>query len=188
MSDDDLREYLVNAYGSANRLYWYLRGGHVRRFHTEPLNGQLVAAHSWRVRIIIDYLWPKASEQLKDAAIYHDVAEGLLGDIPAPIKRHPNLSTVLHDFEHEFERFLGIDAHLALNQDDAVRLKIADYAELVLTVDEQSPHRAAHVRRNGLEYIQQSIDKLPDVNERDRLSKSLAQLISDNARISRGAP
>jgi 5'-deoxynucleotidase YfbR-like HD superfamily hydrolase len=178
-----LNDYLKETYGSSNRLFWFLRGGEVSRFHNEPLRKQRVAEHSWRVRIIIDYLWPDASEALRNAAIYHDVAEGLTGDIPAPIKRHPAVTVALHGFEHEFEQFLGLPD---LCEVDTARLKIADYLELVLTVDEQSPHRAAHVRRNGQGYIGQALEAIGDEVERHRLGTLITQIVDEHLRLNRG--
>ena len=58
------------------------------RFHTVAMQAerQTVGAHSYAVSILIDQLWPDSSKQLIMAALYHDVPELILGDIPATAK------------------------------------------------------------------------------------------------------
>lgn len=63
-------------------------GGNTRRFHTVPtILTDTVGHHSYNVACIIMYLRPQASTALLRAALKHDVAEHVLGDMPAPAKR-----------------------------------------------------------------------------------------------------
>ena len=62
-----------------------LQGGHVLRYHTRPevSHGQTVADHTCRVLTIATTLWPDVSKEAMLYILYHDVAEGELGDLPA---------------------------------------------------------------------------------------------------------
>lgn len=67
------------------RLFWKRRFGRVRRFHTEGI-AQNVAEHSAGVALILLETVPDCSANLLRAAIYHDLQEGITGDIPATVK------------------------------------------------------------------------------------------------------
>jgi 5'-deoxynucleotidase YfbR-like HD superfamily hydrolase len=107
------------------------QGGHVRRWHTTPpLQDQSVAEHSWGVAAICNYLWPKCKKELIMAALYHDVAESLVGDNPAPIKwKFPVLKRELDKVENKILREMGVE--IILDPQDIIRLKIADMMELL---------------------------------------------------------
>jgi 5'-deoxynucleotidase YfbR-like HD superfamily hydrolase len=63
-------------------------GGYTDRYHTHrTLLRDTVGHHSYNVVCIIMHLEPKASAALLRAAILHDVAEHVLGDMPGPAKR-----------------------------------------------------------------------------------------------------
>jgi len=162
----EMAKFLYDTYGFSDPLAWKLRGGGVQRYHTEPLPRQSVAEHSWRVRVIIDHLWPDASQELKDAAIYHDVHEGLIGDLPAPTKRLGKIKESINEIEDDFERYLGLN--LILSLPDHLRLKVADYLELVLYCAEHMNNRARAVQKNGIKYVQEAAEGL-DQAEKDRV-------------------
>lgn len=64
-------------------------GGGVRRYHTyRVVCEDTVASHSWGVAVVLDMLYAgQAPAKLLRAALYHDVAEHVFGDIPSPAKR-----------------------------------------------------------------------------------------------------
>lgn len=112
-----------------------MKGGRVKRYHTESVIGhQNVAEHSWNMVLIIDRLWPDASKELIMAALYHDTAEVTLGDIPAPTKRviAEDCGVVLDSLEAAFHSKTGTPNSNDLGATDKLRLKVADYLELVL--------------------------------------------------------
>jgi 5'-deoxynucleotidase YfbR-like HD superfamily hydrolase len=84
-------------------LHSRLKGGHVVRYHTRPelADGQNVAAHTWRVMVVIHTLWPEQStKNLLLHALYHDVAEAEVGDMPATTKwKYPELNNLMRRVE-----------------------------------------------------------------------------------------
>ena len=108
------------------------KGGDVTRFHTVPmLRPQSVASHSWGVATILLDLDPNCPAHLIKAALYHDVAEHITGDVSAPTKwRYPELAEILSRIEDEVERDLGLTVELT--EAEKARLKFADMTELVL--------------------------------------------------------
>lgn len=164
-------ELIQNACGTTDRLALLLRGGGVRRYHAHPgIAPQSVAEHSWRVAVLCAYLWPDRP-QLVTAALYHDVAEGLFGDLPAPAKRAlpPAAADALAEIETEYERYLGIERHAgSLCVEDYRRLKIADYTELCLHVYEKNTEDERLVFRNGVGYVGKLLAKL-ERGERERI-------------------
>lgn len=73
-------------------LYDYLRMGHVKRWHNvNTARDQTVAEHSYMVTVIAIHLAskiaPGAVTGVAFAALFHDSAEVVLGDMPTPAKR-----------------------------------------------------------------------------------------------------
>ena len=80
------------------------------RFHTVAMQAerQTVGAHSYAVSILIDQLWPDSSKQLIMAALYHDVPELILGDIPATAKwSYPEVQKAFENAEKKVMDDLG---------------------------------------------------------------------------------
>lgn len=113
------------------------QGGNVKRWHITPIIGeQTVAAHSWGVACILLELYPEASANLIKAALYHDVAEGYTGDLPAQVKwEYEGLDKELKKVEARIEAKLGIQFELTTKE--ASLLKIADTLELLIFCVEQ---------------------------------------------------
>lgn len=163
----DLAGLILASRGTLDPLRLKLAGGDVKRYHTyATVPAQTVAAHSWRVAVIAAHLWPDRPG-LPLAALYHDVAEGLTGDVPAPAKR-----ALGEGLEHEggirrleldYERYLGVAPSPPLNQEDFARLKCADYLELVAYIHDlglNSPE-AKLIAANGAAYVRDWAVKLP---------------------------
>ena len=104
-----------------------LKGGQVKRFHTEATIGQeTVAEHSFGVAMICHYLKERPSARLINAALFHDLAEQVTGDIPAPTKwKHPLFSAFLGGIEEDFDETYELKRE-SLTEEEAIILKNAD--------------------------------------------------------------
>ena len=116
-----------------NSILAIRKGGAVKRFHTlTMLKENLNSSHSWGVATLIQDIAPNCSKEVLLAALYHDVAEHITGDVSAPTKwRYPELQDVLRKVEREVEDNLGIQIKLSTEEERL--LKFADMADLVLT-------------------------------------------------------
>ena len=84
----------------------------INRYHTVPLGGlrQTVGAHSYAVVVLLDQLWDNCSKNLLLSALYHDVPEIVLGDIPATAKwSYPDVQKVFKKAEQKIMKDLDID-------------------------------------------------------------------------------
>lgn len=116
-----------------------LAGGRTKRFHTVPtVEGQNVGCHSYEVAMLCQLLEPGCRKELILAALTHDIAEHVVGDVPAPTKRatvgggHVTIGTLMEDLED------GVlaDAQIytsELTADEQRTLKLADYLSGMLT-------------------------------------------------------
>lgn len=111
-------------------------GGRVDRGHTSPaLAAHTVAQHSAQALNILLHLKPDASPCLIRAVLWHDCAERVTGDIPAPAKRaHPTYRAECKRIE---ERFNSTHTELAialsgLSDEDVEWLRAVDACELLL--------------------------------------------------------
>jgi 5'-deoxynucleotidase YfbR-like HD superfamily hydrolase len=106
-----------------DRLNTLYEAGATRRFHNiadfsgTPL--QTVAEHSWGVALIAVELIERigsskmSSELVIRAALYHDLAESVTGDVPAPTKwENPELGLALSHIERRFEEKFEISVTL----------------------------------------------------------------------------
>ena len=133
------------------------KGGDVKRFHTVTmLREHLVSSHSWGVATLIQDIHPGCTKNLVLAALYHDVAEHITGDVSAVTKwRYPELKEALCNVEAAVEKDLGIS--VSLSEHESMILKFADMADLVLcSVKEYSlgNKEAAEIIRRGLTYLE----------------------------------
>jgi 5'-deoxynucleotidase YfbR-like HD superfamily hydrolase len=71
---------------------------------------------------------PDASASLLKAALYHDLAEQVVGDIPSPAKRRFDLGERLDKLERAVIEEAGIE-NPALTDEEARILKLADIAQ-----------------------------------------------------------
>lgn len=114
-------------------------GGGVRRYHTHRVICEdTVAAHSWGVACVLDQLYYTAgvtiSVRLLQAAMYHDVAEHVFGDIPSPAKRLMD-SEKLRRQEDSYMRERGLFTELT--DFERCVLKIADIIDGMLYCREE---------------------------------------------------
>lgn len=130
------------------------------RYHTAPMQmeRQTVGAHSYAVSILIDQLWPDSSKQLIMAALYHDVPEIILGDIPATAKwDYPELHQAFERAEKKVMDDLGLN--FVLTAEEKNRLKMADMLELVMYCHRHDMQLILH---SGLNYLYKHYGKMQD--------------------------
>jgi 5'-deoxynucleotidase YfbR-like HD superfamily hydrolase len=123
-------------------MYLYEAGG-VQRYHTEPFGSQSVGRHTWGTMMLADQLFgPHLPDGLRltlmRALLYHDTAERLTGDTPAPAKwLNPNLTHELGKAEREAHEVKGVpyvSASLDAPKDSTLGLlmKAADHGEAMI--------------------------------------------------------
>jgi len=122
-----------------SRIALTRNGGHVKRWHTKQIIGeQTVGHHSFGVVSLLLILHPNPSLDLLRAAMWHDMAEQVTGDVPSPILRSEHEFGTCHDkIEAEFMRnklFVRMD-HLPFN--DHSWLWACDKLECLLFCREQ---------------------------------------------------
>jgi 5'-deoxynucleotidase YfbR-like HD superfamily hydrolase len=139
----------------------------INRYHTVPLGGlrQTVGAHSYAVVVLLDQLWDNCSKNLLLSALYHDVPEIILGDIPATAKwSYPDVQKVFKKAEQKVMKDLDID--FVLTDRELNRLKMADMLELVMychKLNDSNP-RMKLIMQTGVNYLMDNYSQLPDFN------------------------
>lgn len=128
----------------------------ITRYHTaRTLRHQSVGEHSFGVAQLVLYLAPNASQRLLSAALTHDLAELVTGDIPAPVKwDNPTMGAILTDLESKFNEKHGL--RYQLSDEELLLLKWCDMAELVLWCIEElemGNTYAAPLLNRGLDYL-----------------------------------
>lgn len=141
-----------------SRLLQIRKGGDVKRFHTVTmLREHLVSSHSWGVATIILDVYPECSKELLIAALYHDVPEHIVGDMPATTKwRHPELADKLAQAEAQAVAEMGLE--MILSPYEQKVLKFADMADLVLCCLQEvqlGNRTAAEVVARGIAYLEE---------------------------------
>lgn len=116
-----------------SKLDFIIKGGVVKRFHTiHTLHTQNVAEHSFGVAWLVWLLCNEhPSSALLMAALSHDIAEHMTGDIPAPAKRRMDISNQFNAEETACTHAAGIILP-TLNTADKRCLKMADTMDLLL--------------------------------------------------------
>ena len=105
-------------------------GGSVKRCHIMPIiNEYDVAQHSYNVLSLLLVLNPNMSANLTKAALWHDVAERWLGDVPATAKwTYPSFA---HPYEAAEDTVLeALSLKPEITEDEKRWLKGADMLEL----------------------------------------------------------
>ena len=111
------------------RLDFFAAGADVLRYHTvRTLSQETVGHHSHQVALLCTLIDPNASRALLMAALLHDLAEQVTGDIPSPAKRQFGISDQVSSMEAKIMRSVGIDFPL-LTLEEARTLKLADLAQ-----------------------------------------------------------
>lgn len=114
-------------------------GGKVERCHNIPHHGSYsVAAHTWGCAMLLLALWPDRI-WLLPRILAHDVAEGWVGDVPAPTCRYvPGVRDNLNKVEGKLLEALGLpDGYEGLSDEETAILKAVDRLEFVIWCYEQ---------------------------------------------------
>lgn len=116
--------------GDAERLAYVEASARVLRWHTEPvLHRQSVGEHTYTVMHLVLLLTDgTATKNLLVAALFHDTAEKLFGDIPSPTKSLPELRDILEAAEDAYMTAIGLPIP-ELTAWEAGVLKMADVLE-----------------------------------------------------------
>ena len=139
----------------------------INRYHTVPLGGlrQTVGAHSYAVVVLLDQLWDNCSKNLLLSALYHDVPEIVLGDIPATVKwSYPDVQKAFKKAEQKVMKDLDIE--FVLTDRELNRLKMADMLELVMychKLNDSNP-RMKLIMQTGVNYLMDNYSQLSDFN------------------------
>lgn len=101
-----------------------LESSNVSRFHAVTgMTPQTIALHSWGVALLCQHFWPDCSKNLILAALTHDCAELITGDIPGTAKwANPELKVLLDSIEADIEKEWKIDYNLDLVEKRMLKL------------------------------------------------------------------
>lgn len=124
---------------SVEKLLLVRKGHSVKRCHTEPIIGNyFVGQHSAGVAaLLLAFTNGEASSELLTAALYHDVPECVLGDLPAPTRWYntPETQHALDLAENRFIKAHGL--YVQLDSEEKELLYVADKMELMFFCKEQ---------------------------------------------------
>lgn len=108
---------------------FFIAGANVQRYHTvSTLQRETVGHHSHGVAMLCLVLEPDSSAELLQAALLHDLAEGVTGDIPSPAKRLYGINAHISDIEDDLLEGAGLPVP-GLTLDEKRTLKLADMAQ-----------------------------------------------------------
>ena len=159
-------------------------GGNIKRYHTIPtIREQTNAAHSWGVAVLFDQLWGKqATATGIKASLYHDCAEYLTGDLPAPIKKSSKeVTKVIKQLEDDFNAEL--DIAIDINKEDQVKVKFCDCLEgalFCLEELEMGNKMIIDVFGRYMEYLREQINEHKQLKE---VEWTIEQLTKEAARL-----
>lgn len=107
-----------------------VKAGRVERWHTLDTNRtQNVADHTYGVLHTLLFITEnECSRDLMVAAMFHDVAEHITGDIPHPFKQ--KLKTLFDRMEDDVYDDMGINPFADITEEEKVILKQADLIEM----------------------------------------------------------
>lgn len=113
------------------QLDFICAGSSVRRFHTTPtLQTETVGHHSFMVAWLCWLLDRDLPTQLTMSALAHDLAEHIVGDIPAPTKRKLGLNNEISTLEKDCLDEVGLS--FDISNEFQRTLKLADVLSSML--------------------------------------------------------
>ena len=108
------------------KLEFITHGAEVQRYHTvTTLRRETVGHHSHGVAMLCVLLCPSASAELLKAALMHDLAEQITGDIPSPAKREYYHGDNFDELERRLIGESGLKFPLLTDYEKRI-LKLAD--------------------------------------------------------------
>ena len=109
-------------------LEFIMNGAAVNRYHTcDLIKSETVGHHSHGVAMLCLVIDPVASRQLLAAALMHDLAEQVAGDIPSPTKRSLEIGDAVDRLEKTILASVNLQMPV-LNVHEKTVLKLADNA------------------------------------------------------------
>lgn len=137
--------------------------GLTKRWHTMPIHGnQSVAEHSAQAISLLMMLHPGPSLKLVQALLWHDSAERVVGDVPAPGKRmNPEFGAAYEAAERMvlMDHPTANEAITGLSEDESDWVRAIDVLELIMFCMDQSFMGNRHadiVVQRGIGYLEQS--------------------------------
>jgi len=121
------------------------RSGFVRRYHMNPemaVFDDLTSAHQGRCGMLVINLWPDHSPSLLRAAVTHDAAEFVVGDLSRPFKR-TGAKVVCDHADLEAVELGRMGLAEVLSPGDQARLKLVDMLDSYLFVALRCPRLLA---------------------------------------------
>ena len=107
------------------------RAGQVTRYHTQTrIKEQSVAEHSWQCLRIALTLWPQASRDLLIAIAFHDLEEGITGDLPYGPKPK-DWEQIRQAAWVQMRKDWAVPPVPSLTEEDQQRLKLVDLIEML---------------------------------------------------------
>ncbi len=106
-----------------NRIEFFLDGAETERYHTiRTLQRETVGHHSHGVAMFVVLM--QGSAMALRAALFHDLAEHILGDIPSPAKKKYGIGEQVNELEEQL--LDGMDFNVELDARSKRILKFAD--------------------------------------------------------------
>lgn len=140
-----------------------------QRYHTNPhlaRVGQTLADHAHGVASLIGQLHPSPSADLLLAALWHDVGEGVVGDLPSPFRRlHPQIAA-MHARVEEVEAD-RLRRPITLADEDEAWLRLADAAEAIIFCAHHKPELLS--RPDWCEHLRDTITRAERLGCKPRL-------------------
>ena len=140
------------------------KGAKVQRWHTiTNVKEQTVADHSWGVASIILDVWPDSSNSLITYALWHDIPEFVVGDVPVTAKwANENLARAVEKAETQVAKEHNL--YVKLTTTEKIKLAIADLLEVLWYASEEIALgnsnflKVFHTARKRLETLIHSMD------------------------------
>lgn len=145
-----------------------IRAGDVKRYHALfTVQEQTVAAHSWRVAVLVRVLLEHdCNERVLWAALTHDFGEYITGDMPADIKMKLGVGLKMEEMENQVLRTLSLDdpRGLELTPLEKKALRVADCIDGLLFCNRElslGNLSIVHVKERYMMYLQDIIQGAP---------------------------
>lgn len=107
------------------KLEFAMSGAEVTRYHTvRTIQTETVGHHSHGVAMFCFWLAGVPSRELLLAALFHDLAEHQLGDIPSPAKKKYGIGEQVNELERQLLE--SMDMGVCLSDKEKRTLKLAD--------------------------------------------------------------
>jgi 5'-deoxynucleotidase YfbR-like HD superfamily hydrolase len=114
------------------QLGFIIEGADVQRFHTvRTVHPETVGEHSFFVAWLCYLINPAVRVEAVMNALSHDLAEHLVGDIPAPAKRELKVGAEVDALENKFLNDVGL--RFTVTVEERVLIKTADCISGMLT-------------------------------------------------------